>query len=155
MSGTYASVKFSPQVGELLQLWCNRHGIPMTIIPEFLHCTVLYSRTEVEPIEIPLKKIYLSPKEFRIFDNGSERALVLLLDAPELSELHDRLIEQGGTHDYPEYNPHVTLSFQVSENLNINKFPVPPLIFVPSELCYEPLDPVWKHGVRTSNISEH
>lgn len=143
MSGTYASVKFDPEMGSLLKTWCDLNGVPMTVPPDSLHATVLYSRTEVAPIERSFDKVFFEPKEFKIFESQSERVLVILLNAPELSELHDQLIKSGGTHDYPVFQPHVTLSYQVSAELDVTKFNLPPLVFIPTQLVYEPLNEDW------------
>ncbi|BEH89738.1 hypothetical protein [Klebsiella phage phiKp_32] len=42
-------------------------------------------------------------------------AVVLELDSPELTEEHDRLIQCGYGHSYPDYIPHISLAYKVTE----------------------------------------
>jgi hypothetical protein len=40
--------------------------------------------------------------------------LVLKLDSPEMVERHNFLMgKHEGTYDYPSYNPHVTMSYDI------------------------------------------
>lgn len=56
------------------------------------------------------------------------RSLILLLHSPWLVMRHNELRRvHDATHDYPEYIPHVTLSYNIGDfdisTLNINELP--------------------------------
>jgi 2'-5' RNA ligase len=51
-------------------------------------------------------------KGFKIFPlRTGGNCLVLELSSPEIEELHEYARSLGCTHDYPEYTPHVTLTY--------------------------------------------
>lgn len=86
-----------------------------------LHITVVYSRECTHPnpdMLINHNDIFeVAPLQFEIFmvddnDNESEKAplLVLRIDSDDLQREHQYLLDQiEGTHDFPSYNPHVTI----------------------------------------------
>ena len=42
--------------------------------------------------------------------------VVALLESPDLQEIHAALLDQGLTHTFPEFKPHVTVGTKVEEN---------------------------------------
>ena len=75
------------------------------------HVTVLYSRKQVDvpqsDAEYSAKIEYIDCWETK----DGNHAVVAKMKCPELVARHDDLISIGGTHDYPDYTPHVTLSY--------------------------------------------
>jgi hypothetical protein len=57
--------------------------------------------------------MYATPVEARIFGEGDEKALVLVLDAPDVVKRHKQLMakHKEATWDHDDYIPHVTLSY--------------------------------------------
>lgn len=49
-------------------------------------------------------------------DKHGTVTVVALLDSPDLQEIHADLLEQGLTHTFPEFAPHVTLGAKAEEN---------------------------------------
>lgn len=43
---------------------------------------------------------------------GDKGAIVLLFNSTELQWRHRNMIEAGASHDYDEYQPHVTITYQ-------------------------------------------
>jgi hypothetical protein len=120
--------------------------IPNPVKQEDLHTTVLFSRNildkahhiNVSKAQLEGREWRFSPLKFDIF--GTDTAiLVLRIDAPEIQFLHDQLINVGGTHDFPTYDPHITLSYNVPKNLDISKFGVPPIYLFPVSITTEKL----------------
>lgn len=100
--GTYAAVRPTPETLERLADWAEDNGLKLE---DDLHVTLLYSRVvkivEVKPTiysAIPLSATPLGTA-----------ALVVHLFCPELSGRHTELIAQGHTHDYPNFDCHMTL----------------------------------------------
>lgn len=150
--GTYVGAKFTNS-----GLWYSRFLAKINpTIPNILpfsdwHITVLYSRKalskvdEVRMGEDSLEEWKCHPIGFDIYPyKGNKCALVLKLDAPNIVALHDELISKGGTHDYPSYNPHVTISYDVPPSTNPSRFLAPffPLRF--SRIYTEPLELDWE-----------
>lgn len=106
--GTYVAVRITEDSLLKLQTWASLNGIELD--PD-IHITVLYSRTEVLPDE-QSEPVIVHPIELTKFGDY----LVLLVSADELYWRHKALIAKGGTHDFEDYTPHITI--QANSNLN-------------------------------------
>ncbi|BCG50150.1 hypothetical protein [Ralstonia phage RP13] len=91
------------------------HGV---IFTDELHITILYDRKatespeEVERIrEVNFRSPYLARvQEMKtIIGHNDKRYLILELDSPILKALHDKWIQSGFSHSFPQYLPHMTL----------------------------------------------
>jgi len=153
--GTYAAVKYDTVTCMILGEWCKSIGIIM-IDPSKLHSTLIYSRVEIpvenqhnlDEAELRSRGWKFEPSHFELMPTSSDpdakkEVLVLVLKAPELVELHDELCQNGATHDFDDYIPHVTLSYKVSEHFNVDLIP-PQMYFVPNQIYFEQLDLNWK-----------
>lgn len=156
--GSYASCDYDLETIDHLVEWCLQNGIPSPVKPSSFHTTLLYSRTIVQPQDIVDLEIALDvahalrhPIEmkacgFRLFDsmNGPDRrSLVIELDAPQLVDIHNQLIKSGGTHDYDDYVPHVTVSYRASANFDLTALTLPTFIFRVLSMKAEPIDLNW------------
>jgi len=110
------------------------------------HITVLYSKKTVpEDRQINDKVTLLAhPKHFKLFKSDGNDCLVLELDSPELPKYHQRLIDAGGTHDFPNYIPHVTLAYKVEPNFDLTKLKLPNFLLYIKEIKSNPIDPNWE-----------
>lgn len=102
----------------LLKAWAVQNQVPLA---NDLHVTLLYSRNA----------LYVKPntKEISVQPGGFERfgeALVLKLESSELHHRHREFISYGGTHDFDEYRPHMTLCTRV---LSIDETKLSPITF--------------------------
>lgn len=74
-------------------------------------------------------------------------ATVLLFNSSALSWRHQNMISQGASSDYPDYAPHVTISYSVPEGFDFSK--VEPyqgeLVFGPE--IFAEVDEDWKTGI--------
>ena len=143
-NGTYVAAKLTKASQKMLDHYVTEAKIPHAADPQQYHSTIIYSRKSIPEvkdykIKLPLKaKI----KEWKLFDNNNSRSgkcLVAIIDSPELEKAHKEIREKyGATHDYPDYHPHVTVSYD---------YPGPlPKVIPNIELEYgkidiEPLDP--------------
>lgn len=82
------------------------------IAKEDIHCTVLYSKTEVQGAFNLKPKMPIIGKimSFDLFGDDKE-CLVVKIDCPGAKALHDKCIAMGGTHDFDSYECHITLSY--------------------------------------------
>ena len=106
----------------------------------------MYSRVFLPEYESSLPKEIkgerYSVSGYELFGDN-KNILVLLLDAPSLVDRHNQIMnDHKGSYDYPEYIPHVTISYDVKDfcldNFDLNYFS--DIMFVPILEYAEPLD---------------
>ena len=115
LNGTYVGVKVHDvQLVKEIQAEVLTESM---IAHEDLHCSVIYSKGRGKlPRLDPARSYSGTIAGFKLFGPNSD-CLVLDVDSPELQELHEELKDQGLTHTWPEYSPHVTLTYQYSGGL--------------------------------------
>lgn len=94
--------------------WARKQGLKSTLKAADLHVTIAYSKelvdwmqagSDVARIEIPEG----GPRLIERFDGG---AVVLLIPAGyDLRWRHERFLDIGASWDYPDYQPHITLTY--------------------------------------------
>ena len=131
--------------------WAKANGLETTLPADQMHVTVLYSRTAVDPMAMgetwgSETDVGLIVKEGgpRALERFGEGALVLQFASWILTSRHADMIRAGASHDWPEYAPHVTLTYTVPDGFDLEA--VRPytgeLRFGPE--IFEPLDLDWK-----------
>lgn len=134
--------------------WAKAQGFTSTLPAGDMHVTVLYSRSAVDPMKMGEGwggesdgGLIIKAGGPRAVERLGESAIVLLFASWSLSSRHSEMIEAGGSHDYGEYQPHVTISYEAPAGLDLEA--VKPyageLRFGPE--LFEPLDPDWKAKV--------
>ena len=100
--------------------WAHGQGFEKTLTAADLHVTILYSRQAVdwmamgEPWNTEANgNLIVKPGGARIVEPlGDQGAVVLLFGSSELSWRHTSMVHDGASHDYDEYQPHVTITYQ-------------------------------------------
>lgn len=141
--------------GADLIAWAKANGFDTTLPAADMHVTVLYSRSPVDPMKMGRSwaedeqgRLTVRPGGPRVIERLGENAVVLRFAAPDLEYRHREMIEAGGSHDWPEYAPNVTLSYTVPEGVDLDAL-VPfngELRFGPE--VFQALDLDWKEKVR-------
>ena len=134
--------------------WAKSNGFGTTLPADDMHVTVLYSRSPVDPMKMGRDwredeqgRVTVRPGGPRAIERLGENAVVLRFASPDLEYRHRDMIEAGGSHDWPEYAPHVTLSYSVPEGVDLDAI-TPfngPLRFGPE--IFAALDMDWKAKV--------
>lgn len=141
--GTYMSAKLSQKSQKQLDDWVSKNNIPNPADPSQYHTTIIYSRKGVpEATQYDLQlPINAKIKEWKIFPTQTgARCLVAIVDSPEIEQHHMNIRKQyGATHDYPDYHPHVTVSYDYGNGSVPSDIPVFPIEFDSREI--KPLDP--------------
>jgi hypothetical protein len=138
-NGTYADAGLSMESAQKLHKWCLDNGIPCIDFNK-LHVTLLFSRAPVPQIaQLNQYKIHKPAKIIKWEQLGE--SLALMIDSPVAHKIHNFCIKHGGTHDYDEYIPHITISYNWNKPLptNLPTFPV-----VLDEIRVNELDTDWK-----------
>lgn len=121
-SGTYVALKLTPESQRALEEYSYANGInvPVKILEEGYHVTVLYSTVACEGIQVDPTKPYAATfAGFDMFTAGytapgepENSVLVVKLDAEDVVRRHDFFMTiYGATHSFPVYQPHVTMSY--------------------------------------------
>jgi phage-related protein (TIGR01555 family) len=135
--------------------WAKGQGFTTTLEPSDMHVTVLYSRAAVDPMKMGEPWHSESdggliikaggPRAIEQFDGG---AVVLQFVSWALSSRHADMVQAGGSHDFPEYQPHITLTYQAPDGIDLDAIKpyAGELRFGPE--LFEPLDLDWKAKVK-------
>ena len=123
--GTYAGLRFSQDDEDAIIELVKKMGIPNPIKKEEIHLTLLYSRKHVsdyEPAE--MTDMWAYPKQFTEFKSRKDgtRILVLEVDSEDATKRHNELMaKHDATYDFPEYKPHITLSYDLEDFMDLDK----------------------------------
>lgn len=136
--------------GDDLVKWAKSVGFSSTLTAADMHVTLLYSKNPVDPIKMGeawssdddggLTVKPGGPRALEQFDGG---AVVLQFVSWALSDRHDSMVRLGASHDFDEYQPHVTITYNAPEGLDLSTVRpyVGELRFGPE--VFEPLDTDW------------
>lgn len=99
--------------------WAKAQGFETTLAADDMHVTVLYSRMAVDWLKMGQdwhgdeKGLLTVPAGgARIVEPlGDKGAVVLLFGSSALSYRHEDMVRNGASHDYDEYQPHVTFTY--------------------------------------------
>lgn len=101
-------------------------GIANMVAADQMHVTVCYSRTPVDWMKIgtwftddPEGKLIIPQGGARLHElfGKNREALVLLFSSSQLGWRHEDIKFAGASYDFTEYQPHVSLTFDLAEDL--------------------------------------
>lgn len=119
--GTYYGARPTKDTSESILDFMSDNKIPNPIAKDLLHCTVIYSRVwcgantlgDLDPHWEGHFEAYnvwpTSPKP----EQEPTSCLTLGFVCPEMHERHHSLRREGATHDFADFKPHMTLSYDV------------------------------------------
>lgn len=96
---------------EAFTAWARAQGFDE--VNDDLHVTVLYSKTPVDWDDMGEREgaiVVPAGGERAIKELGDEGAIVLTFESAALERRHDEMVDDGASHDYDEYRPHVTIN---------------------------------------------
>lgn len=93
--------------------WAKKQGFKSTLAPEDMHVTIAYSSAPVDAAAVGKQSPgYMAGKAtadgLHQFDGG---AVVLKLSAPTLQTRWQQFRKAGASWDFPEYQPHITITY--------------------------------------------
>lgn len=104
--------------GEIIA-WAKSQGFEYTVPATDLHVTVAYSRNPVDWMKVGESwsgdgkgQLKIAPGGARLIDKFGEGALVLLFNSSELAWRHVSIVEAGASWDWPDYQPHITFTYE-------------------------------------------
>jgi hypothetical protein len=145
--GVYAACKISMESAKSIARWQQAAGIPNAVPVDKMHITTVYSRKpcDYKPHGKIDPAVVAKPSGFKLLGEDG-KSLVLALNSPFLHDRWKQAIEYGASWDWPEYQPHVTLSYDVGDNFDVSSLqPFEDPLFVNEEYA-DDLDEDWKEN---------
>ena len=146
--GTYVSLEMSEESRALLDNFVEMNlGLTERVDPKTYHITIIYSRTPVPSAEFLLDRNTSLPVEamatgYEIFPTKNDgNCLVMRLVCPYATRLNSQLTKEGATSDYAEYKAHLTIAYNMTQEVDPHKLPVPQFQMVFDKLNVDALDP--------------
>ncbi len=134
--------------------WAKAQGFTSTLPSDDMHVTIAFSRQPVDWMALStdwgssedggLRVAPGGPRMIERFDGG---AVVLLFNASMLSWRHESIKEAGATWDHPDYQPHITLTYDPGALVLAEVEPYRGAIELGPEI-FEELDVNWTRKVR-------
>ncbi|MGA5718123.1 anti-CBASS protein Acb1 family protein [Pseudomonas atacamensis] len=104
--------------GEIIE-WAKSQGFESTVPDADLHVTVASSRNPVDWMKVGESwsgdgkgQLKIAPGGARLIDKFGEGAVVLLFNSSELAWRHVSIVEAGASWDWPDYQPHITFTYE-------------------------------------------
>jgi hypothetical protein len=136
--------------------WAAAEGIPNLLLADDLHVTVAYSRQSVEwdMVGSGMKQLKVPNTSDRIVSYlGDEGAIVLKFTSPSLQSRWADILDAGASYDYPEYQPHITLSYRAPGLLADVIRPFKGPIVLGAER-FAPINDTWKEQLAVGKTIE-
>lgn len=99
--------------GAAIIKWAKSQGFTSTLPASDLHVTITYSRTPVDWMRMGNSwdgKLTVDPGGPRLMDQFGNATVMLFANAM-LTYRHDQMVDAGAQWDHPEYQPHITISY--------------------------------------------
>lgn len=130
--------------GEDIIAWAKSVGFPTTVPADQMHVTIAHSKTPVDWNEIDADDVEALPIDvdnraiirFGSADPRSEdqkAATVLGIESRELGERWKAICDAGASWDFPEYKPHITVSWDAPKEAVLWQPYKGPIILGPEE----------------------
>jgi 2'-5' RNA ligase len=121
--------------------WMIRNKFTSMQHPFDLHVTVAYSRKMLVWPE-PKKRMLIYPRVETKLERLGElgKALVLTFDSEELRDDWQEFQDLGASWDWPDYNPHITITYQDQPNVNFETIESYSGPLILSDEVFEPLN---------------
>ncbi|BAQ22811.1 RNA ligase [Edwardsiella phage PEi20] len=112
-TGLYVAAKFSELTLDALEELQRNLRVPNPVPREKFHSTICYSRVNIPYVTASGSFEVANSGHLEIWKHGESPVLVLVLDSEYLRCRHQYARAIGATHDFPDYTPHITLSYNV------------------------------------------
>ena len=108
--------------------WAKEQGFDTCLPPEQMHVTITYSKQPVDWMAMGESwsyggedgKLIVPAGGPRMVSRFNEGAVVLQFASSDLSYRNMRMREEGASYDWPEYLPHITLTYK-GEGVDLSK----------------------------------
>ncbi|MCD1266061.1 hypothetical protein B5M44_24900 [Shinella sumterensis] len=129
--------------------WAKGQGFKTTLPADDLHVTITFSRTPVDWMEMGSTwedEVKIPRGGARLMEKFGE-ARVLLFNSNMLRWRHDEMVDKGASWDHPEYQPHITISYDPDTPDLADVEPYQGEIVLGPEV-FEEVKENWQSGIR-------
>ena len=144
--GTYVSMDLTSEYKEMLDNFVHMNlGLEERVDPSTYHITIIYSRTPV-----PSAENYIGTEGadtatvvgYEVFPTKTDgKCLVMRVDYPFANLLNKQLTAEGATSDYDTYKPHLTIAYNITQEVDPKTLPLPQFKLRFDRVKVAPLDP--------------
>lgn len=128
--------------------WAKEQGFKTTLPAGDMHVTVAFSRDRVDWMKMGepwCENPEIAPGGARLMEQFGE-ARVLLFNSSQLSWRHEEMKREGASWDHPDYQPHITISYD-AESPDLSEVqPYQGRIILGPEI-FEEINEKWLEGV--------
>jgi 2'-5' RNA ligase len=144
--GTYVSMDLTDDCRAMLDHFVQMNlGLEERVDPSTYHITIIYSRTPVPSAETHagvMTKTTATCSGYEVFPTKNDgKCLVMRLEFPFANMMNKQLTAEGATSDYPEYKPHMTIAYDITQEVDPHSLPIPQFELLFGQVKVEPLDP--------------
>jgi 2'-5' RNA ligase len=144
--GTYVSMDLSKGCKDILDHFVETNlGLTERVDKSTYHITIIYSRAPVPSAEQYAgteSVVQARVTGYEVFPTKTDgKCLVMRLDFPFANLLNKQLTAQGATSDYPEYKPHMTIAYNITQEIDHTTLPIPQFQLNFDSVKVAPLDP--------------
>lgn len=128
--GLYVAALYDADTCRKLSEYQRKFNIPNPTPESGFHTTIVYSRVPVDFEEMHTVDETVNPafSQIEVWPNDYGNVLVLKIFSPYLHLRFQEAMAAGATYDFPEYQPHVTLSYDIGDwdhkQLKLPDFPL-------------------------------
>jgi 2'-5' RNA ligase len=144
--GTYVSMDLSNGCKDILDHFVEMNlGLSERVDKSTYHITIIYSRTPVPSAENyagSTTDIEATVSGYEVFPTKNDgKCLVMRLDFPFANMLNKQLTAEGATSDYDSYKPHMTIAYDIKQEIDPHTLPIPQFKLHFEAVKVAPLDP--------------
>ncbi len=144
--GTYVSMDLSNGCKDILDHFVEMNlGLSERVDKSTYHITIIYSRTPVPSAENyagSTTDIEATVSGYEVFPTKNDgKCLVMRLDFPYANMLNKQLTAEGATSDYDSYKPHMTIAYDIKQEIDPHTLPIPQFKLHFEAVKVAPLDP--------------
>jgi 2'-5' RNA ligase len=137
--GVFVRAHVSHDTADAIHTWAKTLKLPegaKLVDPDEYHATLIHSKTPFDYSNDTHDQVFptadATNKRLEVLGaDGEPKVLTLRFDSNDLKLRHDRLKEQGGKSDFPEFKPHITVAENVPADHDVSQHPVfdGPIVF--------------------------
>lgn len=139
--------------GDDIVKWAKAQGFSTTLPAAAMHVTIAFSKTLVDWMKMgndytgdDRGRFTVPPGGVRLLERLGD-AVVLMFSSSQLAYRHEGMKKEGASWDHPEYQPHITVSWDVPEDFDLDAVePYRGPIKLGPEI-FEPVKEDWKSTI--------
>lgn len=139
-----------------IRAWAKSQGLNATLPADDMHVTIAYSKTPVDWMKMGTSPdvVAVMPGGMRFLELfGEEKnALVLGFTSKDLSDRHAFMCDQGASWDWPDYQPHITITYHTAD-VDVKQMQAYPGLIILGPEVFERIEENWQDKIEEVSTS--